>query len=441
VDASTQRQLGASTITATANDIFGLEDKVVNKTLEILAVAIPRAQRNSTQMRAGTSPEAYQHYLRGLGYLEEYQKPENIQSAIAEFGQALQVDPNYGRAYAGMGEAYWLGFDESNRTNDWITLAEQNCKKALALTPDSAEGHSCLGDVYNGQGHYQGAADEFQKALALDKNQVTALRGLADAYEKLRNLSAAETAYRQAISVRPQYWAGYNWLGGFYFRQARYADAVQMFQRVIKLTPENFQGYSNLGALLTVEGKYSDSIQVLKRSLEVRPTLEAYSNLGTAFFSLRRFPEAAQTYQEGLKLDDRDSLIWGNLGDALYWAPGRRDEAAAAYRKAISLATAKLRINPEDSTVLAFRATYDAMVGDKSSALSDAQDALRLSPADANVNFRAALVYNHLGDTQQCLAALEKAVAAGYSASAIRDTPDFDHLRDNPRVQQLLSQR
>ena len=441
VDASTQRQLGASTITATANDIFGLEDKVVNKTLEILAVAIPRAQRNSTQMRAGTSPEAYQHYLRGLGYLEEYQKPENIQSAIAEFGQALQVDPNYGRAYAGMGEAYWLGFDESNRTNDWITLAEQNCKKALALTPDSAEGHSCLGDVYNGQGHYQGAADEFQKALALDKNQVTALRGLADAYEKLRNLGAAETAYRQAISVRPQYWAGYNWLGGFYFRQARYADAVQMFQRVIKLTPENFQGYSNLGALLTVEGKYSDSIQVLKRSLEVRPTLEAYSNLGTAFFSLRRFPEAAQTYQEGLKLDDRDSLIWGNLGDALYWAPGRRDEAAAAYRKAISLATAKLRINPEDSTVLAFRATYDAMVGDKSSALSDAQDALRLSPADANVNFRAALVYNHFGDTQQCLAALEKAVAAGYPPSAIRDTPDFDHLRDNPRVQQLLSQR
>ncbi|HTM90001.1 MAG TPA: protein kinase, partial [Terriglobales bacterium] len=109
VDASTQRQLGATTITATANDIFGLEDKVVNKTLEILAVAIPRAQRNSTQMRAGTSPEAYQHYLRGLGYLEEYQKPENIQSAIAEFGQALQVDPNYGRAYAGMGEAYWLG--------------------------------------------------------------------------------------------------------------------------------------------------------------------------------------------------------------------------------------------------------------------------------------------------------------------------------------------
>jgi tetratricopeptide (TPR) repeat protein len=438
VDASTQRQLGASTITATANDIFGLEDKVVNKTLEILAVAIPRAQRNSTQMRAGTSPEAYQHYLRGLGYLEEYQKPENIQSAIAEFGQALQVDPNYGRAYAGMGEAYWLGFQESNRTNDWITLAAQNCEKALALTPDIAEGHTCLGDVYNGQGRYQAAADEFQKALAADKNQIAALRGLADAYEKLSNLSAAEATYRQAINLRPQYWAGYDWLGAFYFHQARYSDALQMFQRVVKLTPENFQGYSNLGAVLSVEEKYSESVQVLKRSLEIRPTLEAYSNLGTAFFSLRRFSEAAQSYQQGLKLDDRDSLIWGNLGDALYWTPGRRSEAEAAYRKAISLASAKLQVNPKDSTVLAFRATYDAMVGDKSSALADLQDALRLAPADPEVNFRAALVYDHVGDTEHCLASLEKAVEGGYPPSAIRDTPDFDHLRDQPRLQKLL---
>jgi serine/threonine-protein kinase len=438
VDASTQRPLGAGTITATASDIFGLEDKVVNKALEILALEIPRAQRSSAHIRAGTNPDAYQHYLRGRGYLEEYQKPENIQSAIAEFGQALQLDPNYGRAYAGMGEAYWVGFYESNHTNDWITLAAQNCVKALSLTPELAEGHTCLGDVYNGQGRYEAAADEFQKALAVDKNQVNAMRGLAEAYEKLGNFSAAEATYRQAINLRPQYWAGYNWLGAFYFHRARYSDAVQMFQRVVKLAPGNFEGYSNIGGALAIQGKYADAIREFKRSIEIRPTLEAYSNLGTALFALRRFAEAAQTYQQGLRLDDRDSLIWGNLGDALYWAPGRRSEATAAYRKAILLASAKLQINPHDSTLLAFRATYNAMVGDKSSALSDLQDALRLAPSDPEVNFRAALVYNHFGDTEQCLASLEKAVAAGYPPSAIRDTPDFDHLREQSRIQKLL---
>ena len=439
VDAATQRPLGASTITAATNDIFGLEDKVVSKALEILALEIPKTQRESAHVRADTKPEAYQHYLRGLGYLQEYQKPENVQSAIAEFGQALQVDPNYGRAYAGMGEAYWHGFRESNRTNDWITLAAANCKKALTFSPHIPESHVCMGDAYNEQGLYQQAAGEFQKALALDGSQIDALRGVANASEKLGKLPAAEAAYRQAINLRPQYWAGYNWLGAFYFNQARYADAVDMFQRVIKLAPQNFQGYYNLGAAYAIQGRYTESIQVLKRSIELRPTLEAYSNLGTALFDLRRFPEAAQMFQEGLKLDDyRDSLTWGNLGDALYWVPGRREEAAAAYRKAISISDSKLQINSQDATVIAFRATYYAMVGDKGQALSDAHRALQLAPEDAEVNFRAALVYNQLGDTEKCLASLEKAVAKGYPVSAIRDTPDFDHLRDNPRIRALF---
>ncbi len=439
VDAATQRPLGASTITAAASDIFGLEDKVVNKALEILALEIPRAQRESAHVRADTRPEAYQHYLRGLGYLEDYKKPENIQSAIAEFGQALQVDPNYGRAYAGMGEAYWNGFRESNRTNDWITLAADNCTKAITLSPDKAESHICMGDVDNERGQYQLAAGEFQKALTLDKTQVNALRGLADAEEKLGNPLSAEAAYRQAINLRPQYWAGYNWLGAFYFNQARYADALQMFQRVIQLAPQNFQGYVNLGAAFAIQGKYSDAIEVLKRSIQVRPTLNAYVNLGTALFAQRHYSEAAEMYRQGLKLDDRDSLTWGNLGDALNWTPGRQEEAGAAYRKAISISNSQVEINPRDATALAYRATYHAMLGDKAEALSDAQQALALAPKDPEVNFRAALAYNQLGDTPKCLTSLEKAAASGYPLSTIRDTPDLDHLRNNPRFQKLFS--
>jgi len=51
----------------------------------------------------------------------------------------------------------------------------------------------------------------------------------------------------------------------------------------------------------------------------------------------------------------------------------------------------------------------------------------------------AAIVYNQLGDTDQCLASLEKAVAAGYSAEVIRDTPDFDHFHSNPRFRVLVN--
>jgi len=438
IDAHTNRQIGGRSVTAASADIFGLEDQVVTEALNILSLEVTPAKRDALRNHPDTKPEAYQHYLRGVGYLQEYHKPENVQSAIAEFGLALQIDPNYGRAYAGTGEAYWLGFEESNRTNGWIAKAAENCRKALSISPDIAEGHSCLGEVYNSQGEYQRAVEEFKRAVALDSSRDNAFRGLADAYEKLGDGAAAESTYQKAIALRPRYWAGYNSLGGFYFRQSRYPEALKMFERVVQLTPENFQGYSNLGALLIAQGQYSKSIDALERSIEIRPTLEAYSNLGGAYFAVRRFEEAAQMYQKGLTLDDRDSLIWGNLGDALYWTPGRRTEAAAAYRKAIYRAASKLQVNPRDATLLAFVATYNAMVGNKSAALSNLQHALDLAPKDAEVRFRAALVYNQLGDTEHTLSALEKAIAAGYPKSAIRDTPDFDHLRDNPRVQTLL---
>jgi hypothetical protein len=70
--------------------------------------------------------------------------------------------------------------------------------------------------------------------------------------------------------------------------------------------------------------------------------------------------------------------------------------------------------------------------------MSDLQHALELAPSDADVRFRAALVHNHFGETEDTVSFLEKAVAAGYPATAIRDTPDFDGLRGNPRVQTLL---
>ncbi len=438
IDAHTGRQIGGRSLTAGSGDIFGLEDQVVTEALNILSLEVTPATRDTLRSHPDVKPEAYQHYLRGMGYLEEYHKPENLQSAIAEFGLALRIDPNYSRAFAGTGEAYWLGFEESNRTNDWIGRATENCRRALSTLPEIAEGHSCLGEVYNSQGEYQRAVDEFKRAVALDSSRDNTLRGLADAYEKLGDGTAAESTYQQAIALRPRYWAGYNSLGGFYFRQSRYPEALKMFERVVQLTPENFQGYSNIGALLIAQGQYSKSIQALERSIEIRPTLEAYSNLGGAYFALRRFDEAAQMYQKGLTLDDRDSLIWGNLGDALYWSAGRRTEAAAAYRKAISRSASKLQVNPRDTTLLAFVATYNAMVGHKSAALSNLQHALDLAPKDAEVRFRAALVYNQLGDTEQTLSSLEKAIAAGYPPSAIRDTPDLDHLRDNPRVQTLL---
>jgi tetratricopeptide (TPR) repeat protein len=166
--------------------------------------------------------------------------------------------------------------------------------------------------------------------------------------------------------------------------------------------------------------------------------VEVHDNLGTAYFSMRRFEDAAHNFEAGLKFDRTSWLSWGNLGDAYYWAPGKRQRAADAYQEAIRLADEALRVNPKDGRALAYRATYLAMLDRTQPALASIQKALSFSAQDTDVQFRAAIVYNHVDDTDRTLNSLQKALASGTSVRWVQDTPDFDHLRTNPRFQAIL---
>jgi tetratricopeptide (TPR) repeat protein len=251
-------------------------------------------------------------------------------------------------------------------------------------------------------------------------------------------LNDAEKTFKQAIAVRPNYWATYNWLGLFYEDHARYEDAAAMFSHVVSLAPDSFTGYYNLGGVRTLQGKYTEAIPLLQRSLGIRKTAFGTSNLGTAYFQLHDYANAAAAFEQATQLDPKNYVLWGNLGDAYYWAKARRGEAAAAYSKAIALGEEELRVNPRDAEVLSSLSMYHAMRGERKPALDNLDAALRANPKSPNMLFNAGIVYQQLGDTQHALDALEKAVAGGISPATLRDTPNFDDLRANARFLRLI---
>jgi len=438
VDAKTNRQLHAETIDADVSDAFAVEDRVVNGTLQMLGLAIKSDDRVVLAAHGTGASSAYDQYLRGRGYLLDYHKHENIDSAISAFNRALTLDPKYAEAYAGLGKAYWLGYQEGEGGSEWMDRARSACNLAVANSLNLAEAHACLGNVYRGTGEYEKAVAQFQKATSLDPTSDESFRGLADVYQKLNKPGEAEATFRKAISLRPQYWADYSWLGVFYWQQGRYDDAAKVFQEVITLAPDNFRGYSDLGAMYVLLGRYPEAIDQLQRSLSIRPTVEVYDNLGNAYFLMRKYDEAARNFEEGLKFDKTSWLSWGNLGDAYYLVPDKRQKANDAYREAIRLADDDVRVNPRDARTWAFRATYLAMIDNKPEALASLQKAVSFAPASSSVQFRAALAYNHFGEKNLTIQWLRKALAGGLTANQVERTPDFDHLRDDPSFQAIL---
>ena len=437
VDTRTHRQLRAASLTVPASDPFAVQDEVVRAVVGMLDLDVPSDEFQKLETHGTQLASAYDLYLQGRGYLQNYDKPENIDNAIRAFSSALEIDPKYALAYAGRGDAYWQKFEDQHETR-WVDASQRDCERAVSLSNGQAAARVCLGRVYRGTGRYREAAAEFEQAIEQEPTNDRAYVELATTYSRLGNPAQAEATYRRAIKLRPRYWASYNWLGVFYYQRAQYREAAEMFEQVVALAPDNARGLYNLSAAYVGEGRYNDAITVLEHSIAVRPEATAFTDLGNAYFYLRRFQEATSAYEQAVKLDPGDMLLWWNLGDGYYWTPGKRGQSASAYQRAISLAENKLTINPKDAYALGIRAICHAMRGEKKPALESLQGALQLTPDDPETRFKAALIYNHFGDLPETLSWLEKATSVGFSRTTIRDTPDFDDLRNNDRFQKLL---
>ena len=436
VDAKQHKELHGETITSEASDPFALEDKVAESVVKALQIELRPEEKSSLTEHGTTEAGALDYYLQGRGYLLDFQKPENVESAIAEFNHAVEKDPNYALAYAGLGEAFWRKY-QFTKDAEWVARAKSSCERAVSLRGEEAAGHNCLGLVFRGTGEFEQSIAEYKKAAEIDPTDDRAYEGQALAYVAEGKAKEAEATLKLAVSLRPNYWSNYNSLGDFYLKHGRFPEAEAMFMQVTELVPDSFVGYGNLGNTYLQEGEYAKAVPMLERSVAIRPTAQNTSNLGTAYFQLRRYSEAARTYETAVQLDSADYEVWGNLGDAYYWAPEERGKSAAAYGRAIELANESIQVNPRNAELISYIAGYYAMSGQHLAAVHDIQQALQISPDNAEVLASAAQVYKQLGETDECLRYLEKAVAAGYSATTIRDTPNFDSLHGQERFERL----
>ncbi|HEY1271686.1 MAG TPA: protein kinase, partial [Terriglobales bacterium] len=192
LDATNQSTVGADTVSVAADKPFDVEDRVFESIVAVLGLHL---QPGETPAAHGTQqPAAYDYYLRARGYLQDYHRPENLETAVTALQHALDRDPNYALAYAGLGEAYLYKYDLT-RDSDWVSKALESCKRAVALADSLANSHICLGHVYNNTGRYENAVQELDKAVQLDSTNDDAFRGLAAAYQRQGKTKEAEDTY------------------------------------------------------------------------------------------------------------------------------------------------------------------------------------------------------------------------------------------------------
>lgn len=434
IDAQSGYNVWSQTYDRPWQDLLAIQDDVAHSIIDALQLVLS----SDVMARLGQQPTsnlaAFDLYLTGLAHLRR-----NKATAEAEqsFREALALDPHFARAYAGLCEAYATAY-ENARDTAIASKAEAACAKALSLDASLLEVERALGHLYVISGRSARAIEIYRSAVAKNPQNADAHIGLARAYEEQRHTAEAEATYQRAIEAEPDYWGGYNALGGFLMQQGKAAEAVTQYQQVVKLAPANPSGLNNLGAALQMTGNFEAAAKAFERSLALEPTRSAYSNTGTMYYYLGRFPDAVRMFRKATERSPEDHRVWGNLADALFAMKDEREPATRTYGHAMELAERELAVNPKDAITAAQVAHYYARSGNKPRARSYIARALDLRPDVVWVQYYAALVSLEIEGPNAALDAVSRTVQLGYPPQLMRNAPEFAALRGDPRFQKML---
>ncbi len=432
IDTKNLRQIGSADVEDRTGDLSTLEDEAVSRLAHLMNITVTADMLRNTG--GSVNPAAYEDYLTALGYTQRFDKPGNLDLAIASLQKAVQTDPSFALGYAQLGEAYRLKYQVEQNPH-WLDEAQANCQKAAELDNRVPAVFVTLAQIHDVLGKHDLALQEFHHALDLDPKDAAALGGLARSYESSGRIADAEKTFQDAAALRPDDWYGYNELGAFYDRQGKYPQAVAAYRQALQITPDNAEIYSNLASVyLDTGGKQSlaEAEQALKKSVALAPSYPAYANLGLLYLEEKRYGEAATATEQALQMNGNNYLVWNNLVIA-YEGSKQTDKEAAARHKAEQLAEQAVTLKPRDamaqSTLAALYA--DDKLNEKASARI--RTSLALAPDDPNVLANIGDAYESMGDRGQALKYLEKALSKGYALDDVAMEPGLQSLMADPR--------
>jgi serine/threonine-protein kinase len=432
VDTETGRTLRSDTVDAPVGNVFSLQDQVVLHALRMLQVQLSRDKRKDLTTHGTEVLTAYDFYVQGVGYLQRYEKPENMDLAINLFQRAISEDANNAQAQAALAQAYLLKY---NATKDpqWVEKSRAAVKAAEGLNSRLPDVQLAIGFLRQRTGDYVEALAALNRTLALDPENVDASQHLGQVYDLLGRAPEAEQVFRSAISIRPACWSCYNELGIFLENHNRFGEAAQAFQKVIELTPDNPWGYTNFGNAYLYLGEFGRAEDTFRRGLSLTPQdPNAAASAAVAAFYLGRYQEDVHYSELAIRLRPQQYGYWGNLADAYRLMPGGAAQAASTYRKAIALAEQQLRVNPNDAQALGRLALFYARTGEKAEAQHYLAAALKNSHDDWDTLDVACLVHLEAGERREALKWLGLAVRAGYPRPMLVADPELAGLRSEP---------
>ncbi len=266
IEVATDSHLWSETYDRQMDNIFAVQDDIANSVAGALKVTLEGGQIPKAQE---TNPEAYNAYLQGRYFVDRRSK-ENLEKAIAYFEQALQIDPNYARAWVGLSEAHGRQADGGYvPLDEGYAKARKEAEKALELDPNLAEAHANMGwikRVYDWD--WTGADAAYRSALELDPANADVVHGAAVLATTLGRFDEAIKLDHRAIELDPLRVAAHDSLGLDFYYAGRWEDAEASVRKAMELNPQGPAAHTYLGRIYLAQSKPEDALAEMQKEME-----------------------------------------------------------------------------------------------------------------------------------------------------------------------------
>src|SRR5438874_811155 len=295
IDGKTGGHMWADRYDRDLTDIFAIQDEITHAIVEQLKVKLLPQEKKNIAQTPTDNVEAYTYYLRGRQFIERRSKAY-YQLARQMFAKAVELDPLYARAYAGMADCDSFLFLHYHVEDIAIEDILATSAKALALDSGLAEAHASRGLALSLEKRYDEATTEFEQAIALDPNS----------------------------------FEGHYFYGRACFTQGKQERAAALFERVAEVKPDDYQSlilliqiYRSLGRDADQKNAARRGVERAERDLTLHPDNPRSAYLGAAaLVVLGENDRAREWLSRALAIDPHDiwtqynaACIYTNLGD------------------------------------------------------------------------------------------------------------------------------
>jgi TolB-like protein/DNA-binding winged helix-turn-helix (wHTH) protein/Flp pilus assembly protein TadD len=296
IEAPADKHLWAQSYEGDVRQTLTLQRQVARAIAEEIHIELTSHERDVLKSVKTVNPDAYEAYLKGR-YFWNKRTADGMKKAIDYFNQAIEKDPNYAQAYAGLTDSYALA-------GDW---------KYGVLAPKEA---------------YPKAKAAAIRAIELDNTLVEAHISLAFCLDGFDwNFASAGKEFMRGIELSPGYATGYEWYGWHLASLGRNDEAVAEVKKAASLDPLSLIISSDLAEELLIAHRYNEATEQARKTINMDSFFApAHYVLGQALVQKHMYKEAIAELQRAVELSEGSTAFTANLAYA-YAVSGSRNEA------------------------------------------------------------------------------------------------------------------